>query len=87
MALVTPSKFTLFTPPASTYLIVGYVIYDYGTDEASDCSDAVRQAHQDTRVPGGNVQVVHIVTGNSEATARHSNSQGSDGTSLEITFN
>lgn len=58
-----------------THLIPRYVVNGDGTDESGDCSDSVRQAHQDTGVPRRNVQVVDVVPGDGEPTAGHANRQ------------
>lgn len=43
-------------------MIAGDVIDDDGTDEASDCANAVGHAHENGGVAWSDVQMVHIET-------------------------
>lgn len=42
------------------------MIHDDGTEEAGDGTDAIGHAHEDTRVPRGDVQVVDVEAGDCE---------------------
>lgn len=72
------------TLPSVTHLIPRYVVNGYGTDESGNCSDSVRQSHQNTRVLRSNVQVVDIISRHGECTGSHAKRKCSDGTRLRM---
>lgn len=57
------------------YLLAGHIV-DYDRhDKTSDSPYTVRQAHQDGRISWGDIQMIDIVSGNSESAARYAKGQ------------
>lgn len=54
-----------------------------GANQPGDGSNAVGHTHQDTGVPGRNIQVVHVVSGDGEPAEGDTQREGRHGTHLE----
>lgn len=64
------------------YLIVRNVIDGNGTDKPRDCSDSIRNTHQDTSISWRNVQMVDVIAGNGETAERDAKREGGQCTRL-----
>lgn len=54
-----------------TYLIARNMIYCYGAYQSGYCTDAIGHAHQNAGVTWCNIQMIDVVTRNSETTERN----------------
>ena len=64
--------------------LLGHALGHDGTDHSAECPDTVADAHEDGGVPGGDVQVVDVETGDGEARATHGQNKGNGGNGLAV---